>query len=169
MGGRTPDEQRILEQWQRDLASNDEVEKGRAAFGFPPQRGRVSPRRPARPRPLLSSLPEPLSGELAKVLLAHPPMRDGVLYPQGVEWANAYAMRWANALFPVDEVSAWLDAGVGAEEVALAWELRSVGLTPDLLRKPIRRDTVMDRVRSGMSLQWIMDMLRREGHVRESA
>lgn len=135
-GLREPDEQAVLH-WLTD---------GRRQ----PHRPRPAARQPhTRPR----SVPH---GERAPAIPEPEPSRP----------SPYHAREWAERYFTPQQVSTWLQAGLKTYEAWLAEELRDLQITPDMLSIVIRKQTILERLRDGLSPAQVRRLLDRESGTR---
>lgn len=164
MANLEPDEQEILNEWLREF--NSSPRDGPSAFGLlsPPGVGIPRTRRP-KINGDRSRRPEPLSkSDLVRAILPYVPLPwSNWLDGDRQVWAEQRAKEWAAEMFDAKQTQQWLEIGVGPKEVALASDLRSIGLTPRTASVEIRGVTPLERVRSGtMSTARPKDLFRRE-------
>lgn len=156
--GLPPDDSRMLNEWIREM--DDSKPQHSAWVPRPPNRGPQrrrtgSSKPPSRPADSLS--------DLGKLMMEYRPQNIGWRADPD-SWARSMARRWAEAMFDIAETRSWLRAGVDVDEVALAEELRSLGLNAASAKVSIRGETMIDRVRSGvMSRPRLEELVHREG------
>jgi hypothetical protein len=73
-----------------------------------------------------------------------------------------HAREWAERYFTLEEVSAWLQAGLKTYEAWLAEELCDLQITPDMLSIVIRKQTILERLRDGLGPAQVRRLLDRE-------
>ena len=66
----------------------------------------------------------------------------------GPELSRERAMKWARAMFPPEQVRAWLRAGLQTSDLDLIVELRALGVAPEMMGLTVRRQSMLDRIRS---------------------
>jgi hypothetical protein len=112
-------------------------------------------RRPHRPRPTRQHRTRPTfvpRGERAPAIPE----------PQPSGLSAYHAREWAERYFTSDQVSAWVTAGLKIHEAWLAEELRDVRITPAMLSIVIRKQTILDRLRDGLSPAQVRRLIDRE-------
>jgi hypothetical protein len=82
----------------------------------------------------------------------------------GPELSKERAMKWARSMFPPEQVSAWLRAGLQTSDLDLIVELRALGVLPELIGLIVRRQSMVDRIRHhGYTAGQIARTLQLEG------
>jgi hypothetical protein len=113
--------------------------------------GQRPPRPPRRPR-----VPDPKPGTIAAVIFE--------ITHCSPEWAAERAMFWAQEMFEPNDVRAWMEAGLGTDDLGLISDFRKAGVPPESMGWKIRNETILDRIRThGYSSYDVMRTLRTAG------